>query len=385
MLPVEYKLFAVSEPRPLLGEVWLDLAFLVVMLALSALFSGSETAITAFDNLKLRSLIRQEGDPKGIFRIVLENRTRFITTLLVGNNLVNNFAAILTSNLFAIWLGNAGLGVATAIITIVVLIFGEITPKSLAINNILPVFRVAVPPIYLLSRLLSWLGVIYLLETITQKAVRLFQSKTPQHSESLTDLQLMIEILGGKGKLDLYRHQLLNKALMLDQLMAKDIVKPRIDMRTISHHATLQEVVDMCLDTGYSRIPVQEESKDQIVGIVHLKRVLKYIKSLPKSAPAEGGISSGDRASTLVTEAMDDPVYVPETKRIASLLKEMLQQRLHIAIVVDEYGGTVGLLTLEDILEELVGEIYDESDFPRPPSSRRGRGFFQGNFEMGRE
>lgn len=357
-----------TEPHPLLGEVWFDIGALVVMLVLSGCFSGSETAITAFDNLKLRALIKREGDPKGIFRLVLENRTRFITTLLVGNNLINNFAAILTSNLFAIWLGNAGLGVATAIITILVLIFGEITPKSLAINNVLPTFRFAVPPIYWLSRFLSWLGIIFVLETITQKAVRLFQGKSQQQGESLTDLQLMIEILGGKGKLDLYRHQLLNKALMLDQLMAKDIVKPRIDMRTISHQATLQELVDLCLETGYSRIPVQEESKDQIVGIVHLKRALRYLRSRPPE----------DRKTVLVVETMDPPIYVPETKRISSLLKEMLQQRLHIAIVVDEYGGTVGLVTLEDLLEELVGEIYDESDFPRPP---RIRNF---NFERGR-
>jgi CBS domain containing-hemolysin-like protein len=367
-LPFSWKVLAVTEPHPLLGEVWFDLGILVVMLMLSGCFSGSETAITAFDNLKLRALIKREGDPKGIFRLVLENRTRFITTLLVGNNLINNFAAILTSNLFAIWLGNAGLGVATAIITILVLIFGEITPKSLAINNVLPVFRLAVPPIYWLSRFLSWFGIIFVLETITQKAVRLFQSKSPQQGESLTDLQLMIEILGGKGKLDLYRHQLLNKALMLDRLMAKDIVKPRIDMRTISHHATLQDLVDLCLETGYSRIPVQEESKDQIVGIVHLKRALRCLRSRPTE----------DKITALVVDVMDPPIYVPETKQVSSLLKEMLQQRLHIAIVVDEYGGTVGLVTLEDLLEELVGEIYDESDFPRPP---RIRNF---NFERGR-
>ncbi len=362
MLPVEFYRLAISEPRPLLGEVWLDLAFLVVMLFLSAFFAGSETAITAFDNFKLRGLIKRQGDPTGMFRLVLENRTRFITTLLVGNNLVNNFSAILTSNLFAIWLGNAGLGIATAVVTVLVLIFGEITPKSLAILNVRPVFMLAVRPIFWLSQILSLLGIIYVFETITQKMIQLFQGrqgKTAQQGESLIDLQLMIEILGGKGKLDLHKHQLLNKALMLDQLMAKDVVKPRIEMRTISHEASLQDLVNLCLETGYSRIPVQEESKDQIVGIVHLKRALQKLRSLSKEV----------RSQVLVTEVITPPVYIPETKRVANLLKEMLQQRLHIAIVVDEYGGTVGLVTLEDILEELVGEIYDESDFPRPGTS----------------
>ena len=362
LLSLDY-LIALSEPRPLLGEVWLDLLILLIMLFLSAFFAGSETAITSFDNLKLRGLIKRHGDPTGLFKLVMENRTRFITTLLLGNNLVNNFSAILTSNLFAIWLGNAGLGVATAVVTILVLIFGEITPKSLAIINPRPIFMTAVRPIYWLSRILSFLGIIHVFEAITQSTIRLFQdkqSKTPQPGESVRDLQLMIEVLGGKGKLDLYKHQLLNKALMLDELMAKDVVKPRIEMRTISHEDSLQDLVNLSLETGYSRIPVQEESKDRIIGIIHLKSALREMRNLPKES----------RSQVPVTVAMSPPVYVPETKRVADLLKEMLQQRLHLAIVVDEYGGTVGLVTLEDILEELVGEIYDESDLPRSHAPR---------------
>lgn len=355
MLTLDSPFFASVDTRPLLGQIWLDVLVIVLMLLLSAFFSASETAITAFDNFKLRGLIKQEGDRRGIFRLVLENRTRFITTLLVGNNLVNNFSAILISNLFAIWLGNAGLGIATGVATILILIFGEITPKTLAITNTKPLFRFAVLPVYGLSKVLNALGIIYIFETITRKTLELVQNqedKSISSGESLLDLQLMIELLGGKGKLDLHRHQLLNKALMLDKLMAKDVVKPRIDMQTISHESSLSKLVDLSLETGYSRIPVQEESKDQIVGIVHLKQALRVLKTQPKA----------DRSKILVTEAMDIPVYVPETQRVSNLLKEMLQKRLHIVIVVDEYGGTVGLVTLEDILEELVGEIYDESD-----------------------
>ncbi|MBE9124878.1 MULTISPECIES: hemolysin family protein [unclassified Coleofasciculus] len=360
VLPVLFYYLAVSDIGPLLGNVWLDIVVLVFMLVLSAAFSGSETAITALDNLKLRALIKDQGDPTGMFRLVLEKRSRFITTLLVGNNLVNNFSAILTSNLFAIWLGSAGLGVATAIVTFVVLIFGEITPKSLAINNVLAFFQLVVRPIYWLSKFLSFFGIIYFLETIAQAAIRFFQGGVVQEGESVRDLKLMIEVLGGKGILDLDKHQLLNKALMLDNLNARDLVKPRIEMRTISHEETLQNLVNLCLETGYSRIPVQEESKDEIVGIVHLKKALQHLRSV-----------DNDDEDIPVTAAIDPPVYVPDTKRVANLLKEMLQQRVHIAIVVDEYGGTVGLVTLEDILEELVGEIYDESDRQIPTRFRR--------------
>jgi len=357
-----------SQVTPLLGNIWLDVGVLALMLAMSAFFAGSETAITALDSLKLRALIKEQGDPNGMFTLVLQRRARFITTLLIGNNLVNNFSAILTSNLFAVWLGSASVAVATAVATFLVLIFGEITPKSLAINNILPVFQLAVRPIYWLSKILTWFGITTFLEAIAQSAIRLFQGDRVQQGESVKDLKLMIEILGGKGQLDIVKHQLLNRTLMLDRLKAHDLVKPRIEMRTISHDATVQGLVDLCLETGYSRIPVQEDSKDQIVGVVHLKRALQELHGLGHD------YSSADVEPVRVTQVMDPPVYIPETKRVVDLLKEMLQQRLHIAIVVDEYGGTVGLITLEDILEELVGEIYDESDFPSQRPDQRNRG-----------
>lgn len=358
MLPTPQLLAGTSLAQvtvtPLLGTVWLDLVVLIALLALSAFFSGSETAITALDNLKLRALIQEQGDPSRVFSLVLNNRTRFITTLLVGNNLVNNISAILTSNLFTLWFGSAGVGIAAGVITLLLLVFGEITPKSLAIQNVLAFFRFSVRPVYWLSRLLTSLGLLQLLEFLTQRAVRLFQPATIPTDESVRELRLLIELLGGRGQLDLHKHQLLNRALMLDQLTARDVVKSRIDMQTISHEATLSELVALCLETGYSRIPVQEASKDQIVGVVHLKRALQHIHQLQASGSSDGPL----------TLAMDAPVYVPAVKPLVDLLKQMLQQRYHMVIVVDEYGGTVGLITLEDILEELVGEIYDESDYP---------------------
>ena len=338
----------------MLGSFWLDVAALILLIALSACFSGSETAITALDNLKLRSLIQETGDPDRLFHLVLRQRTRFITTLLVGNNLVNNVAAILTSNLFAIWFGGAGLGLAAGVITMLLLIFGEITPKSLAINNVLPFFRLAVRPIYCLSRLLSWLGIIPILEIATTQLIQFFQQGPKQPTESVRDLRLLIEVLCGYGQLDLDKRLLLNRALGLDQLQAHDLVKSRIEMQTISHEATLLELVELCLKTGYSRIPVQEASKDQIVGVVHLKRALQELAKLEGTGQNDGS----------VTRAMSSPFYVPEGQPAVTLLKHLLQQQIHMAIVVDEYGGTVGLVTLEDILEELVGEIYDESDRP---------------------
>ncbi|WP_225886559.1 hemolysin family protein [Leptolyngbya sp. PCC 6406] len=335
---ISLPILSILAVTPLLGTVWMDLTALVLLVVLSAFFSGSETAITAFDNLKLRALIQETGDPDRLFTLVLNQRTRFITTLLVGNNLVNNLSAILTSNLFAIWFGSAGLGIAAGVVTLLLLIFGEITPKSLAINNVLAFFRLAVGPIYWLSRLLSALGIIQVLESVTTRLVRLFQGNSRPQTESVRDLQLLIDVLGGHGKLDLEKRQLLNRALRLDQRQARDVVKSRIDMQTISHQASLEDLVQLCLRTGHSRIPVQEDSKDQIVGIVHLKRALQELAHRKATDQGDGP----------VTIAMTHPFYVPEIQTVGALLKEMLQRRLHIAIVVDEYGGTVGLVTLEE-------------------------------------
>lgn len=327
------------------GEIATNVFLLVLLLAASALCSASETAITALDNLKLRSLIRDQGDKSGIFTLVMAQRTRFITTLLIANNVVNIGATVIATDVFIKWFGEAGLGIATGIMTILVLAFGEITPKSIAVNNVMPIFKVVVKPIYWLSIVIS--PIIFLFENIAQWAIRVFQVNNMPRGESMQDLQLLIEVLSGKGQLDWDKRQILHKALELDRLSVRKVVKSRIDMQTISHDALLDQAIDLCLETGFSRLPVQEASKDEIVGVVTLKMALQHRRNV---------------GNVLVSEVMVSPVYVPETKRVADLLKEMLAEQLHLAIVVDEYGGTVGLVTLEDVLEELVGEIYDESD-----------------------
>ncbi|MCS6960536.1 MAG: hemolysin family protein [Pseudanabaenaceae cyanobacterium SKYGB_i_bin29] len=326
---------------------WVNGLILFVLLAVSALCSAAETAITALDNLKLRSIIQDQGDRGGIYSLVLQKRGRFITTLLILNNVVNTGIAVLASSLCVTLFGQGGLAltIATTATTLVILIVGEITPKSLAIANSQPLFRLVVRPVYVLSLLLQPL--LLLFEWIAESVLRSWGVRERGTGESLQDLQLLIEVLNRKGHIDLDRRQLLDKVLVLDRLCAGDVVKPRIDMQTISFTCYLEDVVDLCLQTGFSRLPVQEESKDTIVGIITLKMALQTLKT---------------RGNIPVSEVMVTPVFIPETKRLADLLREMLQQRLHMAIVVDEYGGTVGLVTLEDVLEEIVGEIYDESD-----------------------
>lgn len=323
-----------------------SLLLLAVLLLVSAFCSGAETAITAMDNLRLESLIEDKGDPQGFYRLVQQQRSQLITSLLLVNNLVNVGIAALATTISIELLGSplGGL-VATLPTTILVLLIGEVAPKSLAVSHPLAVFRWVVGPVYALAVLLRPLT--HAFEWLVGRLFHLLELSPLTSTTSLKDLELLIDVLGQRGLLDWQKRRLFRGALALDGLRARDVAKPRVKMETISHDKTLQDVVKLCLETGYSRIPVQGESKDEIVGVIHLKQALRHLEQ-------EGNVE--------VTKAMSPPFFVPETKRVSLLLKEMLRSRQHLGIVVDEFGGTSGLITLEDILEELVGEIYDESD-----------------------
>jgi len=323
-----------------------SLLLLAVLLLVSAFCSGAETAITAMDNLRLESLIEDKGDPQGFYRLVQQQRSQLITSLLLVNNFVNIGIAALATTISIELLGSplGGL-VATLPTTILVLLIGEVAPKSLAVSHPLAVFRWVVGPVYALAVLLRPLT--HAFECLVGRLFHLLELSPLTSTASLKDLELLIDVLGQRGLLDWQKRRLFRGALALDGLRARDVAKPRVKMETISHDKTLQDVVKLCLETGYSRIPVQGESKDEIVGVIHLKQALRHLEQ-------EGNVE--------VTKAMSPPFFVPETKRVSLLLKEMLRSRQHLGIVVDEFGGTSGLITLEDILEELVGEIYDESD-----------------------
>jgi len=331
-----------------------SLLLLAVLLLVSAFCSGAETAITAMDNLRLESLIEDKGDPQGFYRLVQQQRSQLITSLLLVNNFVNIGIAALATTISIELLGSplGGL-VATLPTTILVLLIGEVAPKSLAVSHPLAVFRWVVRPVYALAVLLRPLT--HAFEGLVGRLFHLLELSPLTSTTSLKDLELLIDVLGQRGLLDWQKRRLFRGALALDGLRARDVAKPRVKMETISHDKTLQDVVKLCLETGYSRIPVQGESKDEIVGVIHLKQALRHLEQ-------EGNVE--------VTKAMSPPFFVPETKRVSLLLKEMLRSRQHLGIVVDEFGGTSGLITLEDILEELVGEIYDESDLS-PLLSRR--------------
>ena len=328
---------------------------LVGLLLLSALMSGSETALTAIGSWKVRQ-IREDGeDPSGVFALLERQPTRFITTLLIGNNLVNIAATALVTQIAIGLARSAGfseslaVGYAAGIMTLLVLIFGEITPKSIAVHNAVGFSRLVIRPVYLLSIVLYPVGLAF--TWITGTLLRLFRLE-PSDNPLITEneLRLMLRSAEENGVIEAHEEEMIKGVIDLEETVAREVMTPRVDVIAVPETATMHEVLKLVDEHGYSRLPVYTESIDDICGIVYARDLLAYL-----DRPEE-------LQQTRVADIMSPSSYVPETLSVLNLLRDMRLRKNHMAIIVDEFGGTSGLVTLEDIIEEITGEIYDESD-----------------------
>ncbi|MDQ3459123.1 MAG: hemolysin family protein [Deinococcota bacterium] len=351
MLPLGLAQTAGAGGQISLGQVGL----LVVLLFLSATLSGSETALTAVGRWKIRQ-IREEGkDPSGVFALLEKDPTRFITTLLIGNNLVNIAATALVTQ---ITLGVAArygtteavaLAYATGIMTFLLLVFGEITPKSFAVHHAVAVARFVIRPVYGLSVVLYPLGKVFTF--IASSFLRLFRLE-PANSPLITEneLRLMLQSAEESGVIEAQEQEMIRGVIDLEETSVREVMVPRVDIVAISEEANLGDLLTVVTEHGYSRVPIYRGTVDDVRGIVFARDLLAFLTR--KESLTE----------TRVAELAAPPQYVPETMNVMSLLREMRLRKNHMAIVVDEFGGTAGLVTLEDIIEEITGEIYDETD-----------------------
>jgi putative hemolysin len=328
---------------------------LAVLLLLSGLMSGSETALTALGEWKLRQLREEGGDAAGLYALLERNPTRFITTLLIGNNLVNIGATALVTQM-SIQLSRqvgfseaAAVGYATAVMTILVLIFGEITPKSIAVHHPLGYARLAIRPVYLLSVVLFPVGRAFAwFTTMVLRAFRLEPSNDPLITEN--ELRMMLRSAEESGVIEASEQEMIKGVIDLEETVVREVMTPRVDVVAISEDASLHDMLAATTLHGYSRLPVYRESIDDVRGVAYARDLLKYLGT------------SDDLAKTRVADLMHPPQYVPETTSVLDLMRDMRLRKNHLAVVVDEFGGTAGLVTLEDIIEEITGEIYDETD-----------------------
>ena len=320
------------------------LAVLVVLVALSAFFSASETAFSSLNQIRLKS--RAEDGDKSAARVLAmaEQYDKLLSTILIGNNIVNIGAASIATVLFTRALGeDRGATVSTIVLTIVVLVFGEVTPKSLAKEMPETIATAVSPFLNLLMTLftpLTWLFAQW------KKLLGHFVHSSETDTITEGELMTMVSEAENDGELTDRESQLIRSAIEFDDVEVEEILTPRVDVVAVEDDISLEELAQTFAESGYSRLPVYHDTIDNIIGVVHEKDF--YLARLKKNPSLED----------LITPTL----YTTGSTQISQLLRTLREQHHHLAVVVDEYGGTEGIITLEDILEELVGEIWDEHD-----------------------
>ena len=324
--------------------LWLAL---ILCIALSAFFSATETAYSACNRVKLKTV---DGPRKGKAQIalaLLEKYDSLITTVLIGNNLVNIVGTAIATLLFTtrILPGQESLAttVASVVMTVLVLFLGEVGPKTLAKQQ--PErFAMSVSPV--ISFLMMILRPLDLLFGLWRKLLSKIIKPEPEESQIEDELMTMIDEAQTEGDIEEEEVELIRSAIVFNDQDAADIMTPRVDVTAIEDTATIEEAADLFRDTWFSRIPVYHEDLDHVVGILHEKDFYKMTH--------EG--------CTDITKIMKEPVFAPASLSIGNLLKQFRTSQTHLVVLLDEFGGTEGIVTMEDVLEELVGEIYDEHD-----------------------
>lgn len=324
---------------------------LVVMIFLSAFFSSAETALTTVNKHRLRSL-SEEGHKtaKKVLKLV-ENPSKMLSAILIGNNIVNISASALATTVTTEVFGSKFIGVSTGVLTLVVLLFGEITPKTLAtlysekmsmiyIHIIYPLTLVLTPVILLVDKLS---GVIFWILRVDRNAAGTVMTEG--------ELRTIVDVSVEDGVIEKEEKSMINNVVDFGDSMARDIMVPRVDMVLISVDASLDELFEAFNKEHYSRIPIYDEKKDSIIGVVYMKDLFFFLNDKEK-----------DNKNFSIRSIMREPLYVYEYQKTSSIMAELRKNFMSMAIVLDEYASSIGLITVEDLLEEIVGEIRDEYD-----------------------
>ena len=330
------------------------IAGFIVLFFLSAFFSGAETSITATGTGKLRTFI-ETGKYRYLnstFQWLIDDTQEALTVCLIANNIVNISASALASGIALEIFGPAAVVAVVPVMTVLIVIFGEILPKSAAMVYSENVLIVAAPILRVLAFLISPLAWA-MKKCVTAIGFLLHINLGGQQVFVTRDeIEQLVKIGEESGALEANERRMIDGIIDFDETRVHEIMIPRTDMIAIAADSTLEEAVKVFIDEGHSRIPVYEESPDNIIGILYVKDTLKNL--------CAGDLSSG------VRELLRKPIFVPETIRTPELLESMRREHKHIAVIVDEYGGVAGIVTMEDILEQIVGEIQDEYDEEAP-------------------
>lgn len=329
------------------SDTW-RLIILFILVVLSGFFSASETALMTLSKIRIRHMVDDNVKGGKTIKALVDNPSKLLGAILVGNNLVNigatSLATVLAINIFG---DESGAAFATGIMSFLILVFGEITPKSLATQNSERVSVFVAKPIKLVTFILG--PIIHVMIFITNIFIRLLGGDPSKAKPFITEeeLRTIVNVSHEEGILEVEEREMINNVFEFGDSHAKDVMTPRTDMVAISVDATFEEVIDLYKSEQFSRIPVYNESHDDIIGLLYIKDLIFF--------------DHREEAFDIRTY-MRQPFFTYEFKTTSELFKEMRSNRIPMAIVLDEYGGTSGILTLEDLVEEIVGEINDEYD-----------------------
>ena len=324
----------------------IQLLIILILVALSAFFSSSETALTTVNKIRMRTLA-DAGDSRAAMVLkVTGNPAKMLSAILIGNNIVNMYASSLTTLLSSKIFGNEAVGFATGVLTFLILIFGEITPKTSATLSSEKMSLHCAAIIYSLMTVMT--PVIFVINKVSLLVLKLVGVDPNKKAESITEdeLRTIVEVSHEEGVIETEEKKMINNVFDFGDSVAKDVMVPRIDMAFVDVNVTYDQLIDIFREEKYTRFPVYEETTDNVIGILNIKDILL----------------AGEREQFSVRDYLRAPYYTFEFKKVSELMVEMKKANVNIIIVLDEYGATAGLITLEDMLEEIVGEIRDEYD-----------------------
>lgn len=327
----------------------LQMVLMLILLSLSAFFSGTETALLSVNKVRILRLVEEGNKRAQAVQKMLDAPSRLIATILIGNNIVNIGASALATSIAIDIYGNAGVGIATGIMTLLVLVFGEVTPKNFANHNAekWALAYGVVELIRILSVIFS--PIIMILNVITNFFLKITggqADKDPFITEE--ELKLLVNVGQEEGLIAESEREMINSIFEFDDTLVREVMVPRIDIIALDVNESAYNAVLAVVEVGHSRIPVYEDTIDNIIGVIYAKDLLKNLNN--------------DLKNLDLRKIMRPAYYVPENKKVKNLLAELRQARVHMAIVLDEYGGTAGLITIEDVIEEIIGDIQDEYD-----------------------
>ncbi len=323
-----------------------EIVVLLALVAMSAFFSGAEIALLSISEIKVRKLVRQRKRGAAALRKLKQNPHRLLVTILILNNVANIAAASLATVIFTEVFGSSGVGIATGVMTFIILVFGDLTPKSFGYHNAEKVSLAVAGPVYMLSKIMY--PAVVLTEMLSAGILGIFGRRASKPGITEDEIRAALSMGAEAGAIEKDEEKMIHKIFEFGDTRVSEIMTPMRSVVSIRADQKLGEVLTKVLESRYSRIPVYGKKSGDVIGAVHIKSMLKYLKRMQFDAKVESFISP--------------VIHVKESQKLDALMDDFRERGVHMAIVVDGKKRMKGIVTLEDLLEEIVGEIYDESD-----------------------